>query len=78
MRLQKMKHKVSSNGHEVITHAINLVTHGREFTICGLDTVSSDFNYNEFEKLETHYDGKLKEVNCEECLELINFIKKLK
>ena len=78
MRLQKMKHNVSSDEYEVITHAINLVTHGGEFTICGLDTVSSDFYYNGFEESGTYYDGKLKEVNCEECLELINFIKKLK
>lgn len=49
-----------------------------EYTICGLDTVSSNLKYNGFEKDGEPYAGKLKEITCSECLTIINFIKNLK
>lgn len=78
MRLQKLRHSVFPSGSEIIIHAINTVCNSAEFTICGLDTVSSNFEYNDFEKDGKPYEGKIKEVTCEECLKIINFIKKLK
>ncbi len=78
MELQKMKHRVYPDELKFITHAVNSVMMEGEYTICGLDIVSSNLSYNEFEKDGKPYEGKLKEVTCLQCLELINFIKKLK
>lgn len=78
MELQKMKHKIYTDEYRIITHAVNSVIMEGEYTICGLDIVSSDLNYNEFEEEGNIYEGKLKEVTCQTCLEIINFIKKLK
>lgn len=77
MRLQRLKHETFTTEYEIITHAINSVVVDGEYTICGLDSVSSTLEYNEFETVEEPYDGKLKEVDCEECLAMINFIKNL-
>lgn len=78
MKLQKMKHETFTTEHETFICVINSVANSREYTICGLDTVSSNLKYNGFEKDGEPYEGKLKEVTCEECLILINFIKNLK
>lgn len=78
MELQKMKHKTYSDEYRIVTHAVNSVMMEGEYTICGLDIVSSNLSYNGFEKDGEPYEGKLKEVTCLQCLELINFIKKLK
>lgn len=78
MELQKMIHKIYPDEYRIVTHAVNSVIMEGEYTICGLDIVSSELSYNEFEKDGNTYEGKLKEVTCQQCLELINFIKKLK
>lgn len=78
-KLQKMKHElISPTEYEILIHAINSAQSSGEYTICGLDTVSSNLKYNGFEKDGEPYEGKLKEVTCEECLIVINFIKNLK
>lgn len=77
-KLQKMKHETSTNEHEILIHVINSAVSSGEYTVCGLDTVSSTLYYNEFERVREPYEGKLKEVTCEECLTIINFIKNLK
>ena len=78
MELQKMIHEIYPDEYRIITHAVNSVIMEGEYTICGLDIVSSNLSYNGFEKDGKPYEGKLKEVTCLQCLELINFIKKLK
>lgn len=78
MELQKMIHEIYPDEYRIITHAVNSAIMEGEYTICGLDIVSSNLSYNEFEKDGEPYKGKLKEVTCQQCLELINFIKKLK
>ena len=78
MELQKMIHEIYPDEYRIITHAVNSAIMEGEYTICGLDIVSSNLSYNEFEKDGEPYEGKLKEVTCLQCLELINFIKKLK
>lgn len=77
-KLQKMRHETFTNDHEIITHVINSAMSNGEYTVCGLDTVSSNLKYNGFEKDGEPYESKLKEVTCSECLTIINFIKNLK
>ena len=77
MRLQQLKRETFTTEHEIITHAINSVVVDGEYTICELNSVSSTLEYNRFESVEEPYEGKLKEVDCEECLTIINFIKNL-
>lgn len=77
-KLQKMKHETFTDSHEIIIHVINSAQSSGEYTVCGLDTISSNLKYNGFERDGEPYEGKLKEVTCEECLTLINFIKNLK
>jgi len=50
-KLQKMKHEIFTSDHEIITHVINSTQSSGEYTVCGLDTVSSNFKYNGFEKM---------------------------
>lgn len=70
-KLKKMKH-------EILIHVINSAMNSGEYTVCGLDTISSNLKYNGFEKDGEPYESKLKEVTCSECLTIINFIKNLK
>lgn len=78
MKLQKMKYETFTTEYETFVHAINSAQNSGEYTVCGLDTVSSNLKYNGFEKDGEPYEGKLKEVTCSECLTIINFIKNLK
>ena len=77
-KLQKMKHETFTSDREIIVHVINSAMSSGEYTVCGLDTVSSNLKYNGFEKTGEPYESKLKEVICSECLTFINFIKNLK
>lgn len=77
-KFQKMKHETFTDSHEIIIYVINSVMNSGEYTVCGLDTVSSNLKYNGFERDGEPYEGKLKEVTCSECLTIINFIKNLK
>lgn len=77
-KLQKMKHETFTDSYEIIIHAINSAQNSGEYTVCGLDTISSNLKYNGFEKDREPYGGKLKEVTCSECLTIINLIKNLK
>lgn len=77
-KLQKMRHETFTNDHEIITHVINSAMSSGEYTVYGLDIVSSTLYYNEFERVGEPYEDKLKEVTCSECLTIINFIKNLK
>lgn len=77
-KLQKMKYETFTNDYEIIIHVINSTQSSGEYTVYGLDTISSNLKYNGFEKDGEPYEGKLKEVTCSECLMIINFIKNLK
>ena len=78
MELQKMIHEIYPDEYSFATHAVNSVMMDGEYTLCGLDIVTTNLIYNGFVKDGESYEGKLKEVTCLQCLELINFIKKLK
>lgn len=73
-----MRHETFTTDHEIIIHVINSAINSGEYTVYGLDTISSNLKYNGFEKDGEPYEGKLKEVTCSECLMVINFIKNLK
>lgn len=77
MKIQKMTH-IKGDREILITHAVNEVICEGEFTICGLDIVQSELSYNGFEKEAEEYQGKLKDLDCLECLKIIKFCKKLK
>lgn len=77
MNIQKMIH-IEDGKKNVITHAVNEAVWAGEFTICGLDIVESKLSYNGFEKEGEEYQGKLKDLDCLECLKIIKFCKNLK
>lgn len=78
MELQKMRHMIYPDEYRIVTHAVSSVMMEGDYTLCCMNILSSNFDYNGFEKVGKLYNGKLKEIDCKECIALINAIKKIK
>jgi hypothetical protein len=77
MELQKMMYR---EGGEVftVTCAVNTAQMGGEYTLCGNAIPDTRIETYDCEAVGKSYKGKLKQVDCTNCLNFINFIKGLK
>lgn len=75
MRLQRMRYDFWDETAEVIC-AVNNVSMGGEFTICG-NAIPDGAEFGAT-AIGPEFDGKLKDVTCPNCKKIIDFIKSLK
>jgi len=77
MKLQKMTYERDG---DIFTFfcAVNLYCKGGEYTICGCAVPDAIIESCDCEKIGDEFEGKLKDVTCPNCLNLINFIKGFK
>jgi len=76
MILQKMNY---FNDSGKVVCAVDLVTRGCEFTICGNNCIDAGRSEDDdWDIIGNHFNGTLKEVTCPNCMRLINFIKGFK
>jgi hypothetical protein len=82
MELQRMRYddineggKNKKNIREVVC-AVNPYVRGGEFTFCG--NAIPDANMKEFstERMGDSYKGKIKDITCDSCREVIDYIKR--
>lgn len=63
----------------VITHIVNEIDLGGEFTVCGRAIVDADLRENGWEPIDGGgFSGSLKNCDCMDCKKVVAYFKKLK
>ena len=82
MKLQKILHKkdnlVGIEGDIIVTHVVNEIELGGEYTICGLAIPDSVISIEGWCAIGKEFKGNIKQCNCNDCLKKINYFKSLK
>jgi hypothetical protein len=75
MTLQKMKWLHDGKIIKTVC-AVNEIEHGGEFTLCGAAIPDTNMKRgDDFERIGDEYNGRLKNVTCQNCLRHIWFVK---
>ena len=80
MKLQKLKHSADDMGEAcIVTHIVNEVTLGGEYTVCGRAIPDADFIINGWEAIEGgEFNGTIKDCDCKDCKKIVSYFKRLK
>lgn len=83
MLLQKLIHSqediLTDDGQNaIITHGVNEINLGGEFTICGRAIPDSNLNYEGFEAVGESYRGSISKCECKDCIKTIRYFKSLR
>ncbi len=80
MKLQKMISAECTDTEIILVtevHAINGAQDCDNFTLCGMTIPDSDLRIESYEPVGKVYKGNLNDVDCPQCLKVINFCKQL-
>lgn len=80
MKLQKLRHSVDDMGEDcVITHIVNEITNGGEYTVCGRAIPDSNIHFNGWESVSHgEFYGTIKNCDCKDCKIVVSYFKHLK
>ena len=80
MRLQKLRHSVDDMGENcIVTHIVNEVNLGGEYTVCGRAIVDADLKHNGWEPVDGgEFQGTIKDCDCKDCKKIVAYFKSLK
>lgn len=80
MKLQKLLHKNEILGAEdkiIVTHVVNEIELGGEFTVCGRAIVDSVIEVEGWQAKGEEFQGTIDECDCSSCLMVIQYFKEL-
>ena len=83
MLLQKLIHSqddiLTDNGtNKIITHGVDEISLGGEFTICGRAIVDSAISFEGWEAVGESFIGSIKKCECKNCIKTIRYFKSLR
>lgn len=79
MRLQRLRHSIDDVGKDVvITHVVNQIELGGEFTVCGRAIPDSTLRDNGWEAVGLEYDGTIRQCDCYRCKVIIEYFRTLR
>lgn len=79
MKLQKLRHSADDMGEDcIVTHIVNEIDLGGEFTVCGRAIVDVDLKFNGWEHVGGEFRGTIKDCDCENCKKVVAYFKRLK
>lgn len=80
MKLQKLRHSADDMGEDcIVTHIVNEVNLGGEYTVCGRAIPDADLKLNGWEPVDGgEYQGTIKDCDCNDCKKIVAYIKSLK
>lgn len=80
MTLQKLRHSVEDMGRDcIITHIVNEISLGGEYTVCGRAIVDAALKITGWEPVKGgEFQGTIKDCNCKDCRKIVAYFKKLK
>ena len=79
MKLYRIRHSADDMGEEcIITHIVNEIDLGGEFTACGRAIVDADWNLNGWEPVpHGEYNGTIDDCDCNDCKKVVYYFKNL-
>ena len=80
MKLQKLRHSADDMCEDcVITHIVNEITNGGEYTVCGRAIPDSNIHFNGWESVSHgEFYGTIKNCDCKDCKKVVSYFKHLK
>ena len=82
MKLQKLFHRkddlVGVEEDVIVTHVVNEIELGGEFTICGRAIPDSNINDEGWCAIGQEFKGSIKKWNCNDCSRVIKYFKSLR
>lgn len=83
MLLQKMRHSPENMRENyieksIITHGVDEILSGQDFTICGRAIPDSYIDYEGYERVGDAFRGSISKCDCKDCLKIIEYYKKLR
>jgi len=80
MRLQKLRHSADDMGEEcIVTHIVNEISNGGEYTVCGRAIPDADLKLNGWEPVEGgEFKGTIKDCDCKDCKKIVAYFKNLR
>lgn len=79
MKLQKLRHSVDDIGEDcIITHIVNQIDLGGEFTICGRAIPDADLELDGWEPVPNGaFYGTIEDCDCKNCKKTLYYLKHL-
>lgn len=79
MKLQKLKHLKDDMGKDcIITHIVNEINLGGEYTVCGRAIPDADLELDGWEPVPGgEFEGKMKDCDCKDCRRIVTYFKNL-
>lgn len=79
MKLQKLRHSADDMGEDcIVTHIVNEINLGGEFTVCGRAIVDANLDFNGWESVEGgEFKGTIKDCDCINCKNIVAYFKNL-
>lgn len=79
MTLQKLRHSKDDMGKDcIVTHIVNEICLGGEFTVCGRAIVDADLKITGWEPVGgNEFQGTLKDCDCKDCKRIVAYFKRL-
>ena len=82
MILQKLLHStddfLGSNGDQVVTHVVNTIMTGGEYTVCGRAIIDADIDMDGWCAVGKKFRGSIEKCNCKDCVKIIKCFKSLR
>lgn len=83
MLLQKLVHsqdtlRTDDGQNAIITHGVNEINLGGEYTICGCAIPDSCLENKGWEAVGSSFKGNMSKCDCRNCLEIIHYFKTLR
>lgn len=80
MKLQKLRHSIEDMGENcILTHIVNEITNGGEYTVCGRAIPDSNIYFNGWEPVpHGEFYGTIKNCDCNDCKKVVFYFKHLK
>lgn len=79
MILQKLRHSPDDMGEDcIITHIVNEINNGGEFTVCGRAIPDADYHYNGWTPIpDGEFIGTIADCDCNDCKKILTYYKQL-
>lgn len=79
MKLYRIRHSADDMGDEcIITHIVNEIDLGGEYTVCGRAIVDADLKFNGWEPVpHGEYNGTIDDCDCKDCKKVVYYFKQL-
>lgn len=82
MFLQKLMHSPEDilclGENTIITHCVNKIELGGEFTVCGRAIPDARLSIEGWERIGPEFEGSIDECDCTSCRRIIEYYKRLK